>query len=181
MRQRPGLSATLLRRAKPVRLLVLDVDGVFTDNTVFLDGHSPGIKRFGIQDGMGLKVFQAAGMEVAFLSGLDNDSARARARDLGIGEFHGGHLKKLPVYERLLADKGLDPSQTAYMGDDWLDAPVLARAGLAMTVADAQPEIRRLAHWVSKSPGGHGAVREAVRFLLLAQGRLDALWRHWRD
>lgn len=176
---RPGVSRRALALAKPIKLLVLDVDGVLTDNTVLQDGDGHGLKRFGIQDGMGLKLCQLAGIEVAGISGLDNVQARQRLRELGIREFHGGHLKKLPVMERLLSEKDLSFHQMAYMGDDWLDAPVMSRAGLPMAPVDAQPEILRLAAWVSHFPGGGGAVRDAVRFLLMGQGKLSSLWRHW--
>lgn len=170
-----------LALARPVRLLVLDVDGVLTDNAVTHDGPGPGFKRFGIQDGMGVKLCQHAGIEVAVISGLGNIQAEQRCRELGIREFHGGHLRKLPVLEKIMAAKGLEFSQVAYMGDDWLDAQIMARVGLPLAPVDAQPEILRIAAWISKSPGGCGAVREAIRFMLLAQGKLDRMWREWRD
>ncbi|KAF0232349.1 MAG: hypothetical protein FD177_2593 [Desulfovibrionaceae bacterium] len=170
-----------LALARPVRLLVLDVDGVLTDNAVSHDGPGPGLKRFGIQDGMGVKLCQQAGIEVAVISGLGNIQAEQRSRELGIREFHGGHLHKLPVLEQIMAAKSLDFSQVAYMGDDWLDAQIMARVGLALAPVDAQPEILRIAAWISRRPGGCGAVREAIRFILLAQGKLDRMWREWRD
>ncbi|WP_243362826.1 KdsC family phosphatase [Fundidesulfovibrio terrae] len=176
---RPGVNRRALASARGVRLLVLDVDGVLTDNAVFHDGAGPGLKRFGIQDGMGLKLCQHAGIDVAVISGLGNIQAQHRLRELGIREFHGGHLRKLPVLEELLSAKHLDLNEVAYMGDDWLDAQVMSRVGLAMAPVDAQPEILRLAAWVSKRPGGSGAVRDAVRFLLMAKGKLGALWRRW--
>jgi 3-deoxy-D-manno-octulosonate 8-phosphate phosphatase (KDO 8-P phosphatase) len=178
-RARPGVSRRALALAKSIKLLVLDVDGVLTDNAVLHDVDGHGFKRFGIQDGMGLKLCQLAGIEVAIISGLDNVQARQRMQELGIREFHGGHLKKLPVMEKLLFEKSLSFCQVAYMGDDWLDAPVMSRVGLPMAPVDAQPELLRMAAWVSCSPGGCGAVREAVRFLLMGQGKLSQLWRHW--
>jgi 3-deoxy-D-manno-octulosonate 8-phosphate phosphatase (KDO 8-P phosphatase) len=182
---RPGVTRRALARAKPVLLLVLDVDGVLTDNGVWRgghgDGHAPDFKRFGIQDGMGLKLLMQSGVEVAVVSGLDNAQAAHRLRELGVREFHGGHLRKLPVVEKIMAGKGLSFGQIAYMGDDWLDAAVMARAGLPMAPSDAQPEILRLAAWISRRPGGSGAVREAVRFLLMAKGKLTPLWHQWLD
>ena len=176
---RPGMNRRALALAKPVRMLVLDVDGVLTDNAVMHDGHGPGIKRFGIQDGMGVKLLMHAGFEVAVISGLGNAQAEQRAKELGIREFYGGHLKKLPVLEKLMSAKGLTLSQVAYMGDDWLDGPVMSRVGLPMAPADAQPEILRLAAWISRRPGGSGAVRDAVRFLLMGQGRLSSSFENW--
>lgn len=177
---RPGVTRRALALAKPVKLLVLDVDGVLTDNAVIHDGAGAGLKRFGIQDGLGLKLLQHSGIDTAVISGLGNVQAQQRMRELGVREFHGGYLKKLPVLEQILAGKGLDFPQVAYMGDDWLDGPVMSRVGLPMAPGDAQPEILRLAAWVSRRPGGCGAVREGVRFLLMAQGKLDSQWRHWR-
>jgi 3-deoxy-D-manno-octulosonate 8-phosphate phosphatase (KDO 8-P phosphatase) len=170
-----------LALARPVKLLILDVDGVLTDNAVWHDGagHAAGFKRFGVQDGMGLKLLMRAGIGVAAVSGVGNVQAEHRLRELGIRDFYGGHLQKLPVVEKILAEKGLTFGEIAYMGDDWLDAPIIKRAGLSMAPADAQPEILRLASWVSRFPGGFGAVRDAVRFILLAQGKLDALKSVW--
>jgi len=176
---RPGVTRRALTLARPVKMLVLDVDGVLTDNGVTHEGPGDGYKRFAVQDGLGVKLCQRAGIEVAILSGLNNAQARHRADELGITEFHGGYLHKLPVFEELLASKGLDASQAAYMGDDWLDAPVLDHAGLSMAPADAQPEILSRVSWVSRFHGGRGAVREAIRFLLMAQGKLQGLFSQW--
>ena len=176
---RPGVNRRALALARQVRILVLDVDGVLTDNRVWHDGPGSGFKSFGIQDGLGLKLLQRADLEVAVISGLGNAQAETRMRELGVEEFHGGHLHKLPVLESLLSRKNLTFQQAAYMGDDWLDAPVMARVGLSMAPADAQPEILRMASWVSRHPGGRGAVREAARFILQSQGRLSPLWRGW--
>ena len=180
---RPGANRRALALARAVRLMVLDVDGVLTDNGVWHGGagNSPGFKRFGIQDGLGIKFLMQAGIEVAVVSGLGNAHAEKRLKELGVREFHGGHLRKLPVVEKIMAGRGLSFGQIAYMGDDWLDASVMARAGLPMAPGDAQPEILRLAAWISRHRGGSGAVREAVRFLLMARGALNSLWRQWCD
>lgn len=166
-------------RARRVALLVLDVDGVMTDGGLWYDADGAIRKRFHVHDGLGIKLAQMAGIEVAMISGLDQGAAAARARELGIAEYHGGHVRKLPILEGVLARLGLGLEQTAFLGDDWVDAPVMARVGLPMAVADAQPEIVDMALWVSRRPGGQGAVREAVRFLLAAQGKLEGLWREW--
>lgn len=170
-----------LAQARGVKLLVLDVDGVLTDNTVGIDGQGRQSKRFNIPDGLGLKLAQQAGLEVAVISGLDNTQAKERLRHLGVTAFHGGHLRKLPVLEDILESRGLAFAQAAYMGDDWLDASPMSRVGLAMAPCDAQPEVLRLAAWIAKAPGGGGAVREAVRFLLQAQGKHAMYWRAWQE
>jgi 3-deoxy-D-manno-octulosonate 8-phosphate phosphatase (KDO 8-P phosphatase) len=174
-----GAAMDLISRARRVALLVLDVDGVLTDGGLWYDADGAVQKRFHVHDGLGIKLAQQAGVEVAMISGLDQGAAAARARELGISEYHGGHVRKLPILTDILARKGLTFEQTAFLGDDWVDAPVLARVGLPMAVADAQPEILGMALWISRRPGGQGAVREAIRFLLEAQGSLAGLWRAW--
>ena len=137
------------------------------------------MKRFHVQDGLGIKLAQAAGLAVAVISGLDSPAVAARVKDLGIEDYSGGHLAKIARVEGLCAKYGLGMEQVAFLGDDWVDAGPLSRVGLPMAVANAQPEILARAAWVSTRPGGQGAVREAVRFLLEAQGKLDGLWAEW--
>ncbi|KUG27789.1 3-deoxy-d-manno-octulosonate 8-phosphate phosphatase [hydrocarbon metagenome] len=169
----------VIARARRVKLLILDVDGVMTDGGLVYDASGCVQKRFHVQDGLGIKMAQEADIEIGVVSGLDQGPTAARARELGIAEYHGGHLRKLPVLEGILARKGLTFEQAAFLGDDWVDAPVMARVGLPMAVANAQPEILDMALWVSRRPGGQGAVREAIRFLLSAQGKLQGLWQKW--
>lgn len=164
------------RRAKDVALLVLDVDGVMTDGGIYVDGRGGIAKRFHVHDGLGIKLAQKAGLSVAVISGLDSPAVAARIKELGIGEYHPGHHHKVPVLRGILERQGLAPQQTAYLGDDWVDAGPLGVVGLPMAVADAQPEILELALWVSRRPGGQGAVREAIRFLLEARGQLAAAY-----
>lgn len=162
--------------AREVRLLILDVDGVLTDGGIFYDHQGRIMKRFHVRDGLGVKMAQAAGLDLAVITGLDQPCVSARVRELGVTDYFPGKKEKIPVFEELLARKGLQPGQAAFMGDDWLDAGIMARVGLPMAVADAAPEILGLAAWVSTLPGGCGAVRQAVDFILRAQGRLEALW-----
>jgi len=169
-RARPGLTSRALRLAREVKLLVLDVDGVLTDNQAYYDEDGRVLKRFSVLDGLGIKLCQQAGVEVAAISGLGNPQAQRRLKELGVAEFNGGHRRKLPVLEEILRVRGLELHQVAYMGDDLLDVPVMAKVGLPMAPADAQPEVLRLAAWVARRPGGGGAVREAVRLLLAARG-----------
>jgi 3-deoxy-D-manno-octulosonate 8-phosphate phosphatase (KDO 8-P phosphatase) len=168
-----------LARAKRVRLLVLDVDGVLTDGGLYYDARGEIIKRFNVQDGLGIKTAQAAGIEVAVITGLSSEAVHARVRELGIREYHDGFKEKLPVIERMARENGLEMFELAYMGDDWVDAGPMSRVGLAMAVADAQPEVLAMAHWVSSRPGGHGAVREAITYLLGAQDKLEPAFRKW--
>ncbi len=167
--------------ARAIRLLVLDVDGVLTDGGLYYDEDGRIAKRFHVPDGMGIKLAQAAGLEVAVISGLRSGAVETRVRELGIEEYFAGKLRKIPIIQDICTRRGLSLEQVAYLGDDWVDAGPMRAVGLAMAVADAQPEITALARWVSSLPGGRGAVREAIRFLLEAQGKLAALWDEWRD
>ncbi len=167
--------------ARDIALLVLDVDGVMTDGGVYVDARGGIAKRFHIHDGLGIKAAQAVGLAVAVISGLDSPAVAARIKELDIDEYHPGHRHKVPVLRGILERKNLSLAQTAYLGDDWVDAEPMRLVGLPMAVADAQPEIAELALWTSSRPGGHGAVREAIRFLLAAQGRLEAAFQGFAE
>ncbi|MFP5257498.1 MAG: KdsC family phosphatase [Acidobacteriota bacterium] len=164
-------------RAREVAILILDVDGVLTDGGIVVDASGGIAKRFHVHDGLGIKAAQAAGLAVAVVSGLDSPAVAARMAELGIDEYHPGHLRKVAVVEGILARHGLTPGQAAYLGDDWVDAGPMELVGLPMAVADAQPEILDLALWVARRGGGQGAVREAIRFILAAKGRLEAAYQ----
>lgn len=165
--------------ARRVRMLVLDVDGVLTDGGLYYDREGMAMKRFNVQDGLGIKLAQAAGLEIAVITGLDAPAVELRVRELEIREYFAGRLKKRDVLLGICQRHGLELEQLAFLGDDWVDIVPMKLVGLPMAVANAQPEARRLAAWVSRSPGGHGAVREAVRFLLMAQHKLEASLGEW--
>jgi 3-deoxy-D-manno-octulosonate 8-phosphate phosphatase (KDO 8-P phosphatase) len=165
--------------ARKVRLLVLDVDGVLTDGGMYMDSSGGVVNRFHIHDGLGFKLAQAAGLELAVISGLKNPVAERRVKGLGVENYFDGHLFKAPVLAELCAKLKLEYSQVAYMGDDWVDGPVLAQVGLPMAVANAQPQILAQARWVATLPGGQGAVRQAIMFILDAWGKTEELWQAW--
>lgn len=160
-----------------IRLVVLDVDGVMTDGGLYQgatrDGTPVELKRFEITDHLGVQLLVQAGMQVVFVSGRVSAANRVRAGELGVPchEIPGGH--KLPTVERLMEEHGCAWPQTACVGDDLADLPVLRRAGLAVAVANAAPEVRAHAHWTTQRRGGHGAVREFAETLLRARGE----WR----
>ena len=170
-------AALAAARARDVALLVLDVDGVLTDGGLYVDARGEVAKRFHAHDGLGIKAAQAAGLGIAVISGLDSPAVAARMRELGIDEYHPGHHRKTGVLQGILDRAGLRPGQAAFLGDDWVDAGPMELVGLPMAVADAQPEILDLALWVSRRGGGQGAVREAVRYILAAKGRLEAAYQ----
>ena len=166
--------------ARQIRLVVFDVDGVMTDGGIYMgeagDGNPLELKRFNVQDGLGIKFLQAANLQVALLSGRVSEATRMRAAELGVRDvFQDAGARKIPVLQRLLDARGLGWSAVALLGDDLADLPVLRRVGLPATVADAAPEVLRVAAWQSTRRGGHGAVREFVEALLRARGEWTGL------
>ncbi len=159
-------TSMLETRAAGVRLIVFDVDGVMTDGNLYYGPEGEALKVFHVRDGHGLKRLAAAGLHVAVISGRTGEPVRRRLHELGIRRVHLGIDDKLEAFKHLLARLELEPRQAAFMGDDTPDADAMRHAGLALTVADAHPEIRALAHWTSSLPGGRGAVREASDWLL---------------
>ena len=164
-------------RARKIRLLVMDVDGVLTDGRMVLSDKGDELKMFHTHDGIGLALAHRAGLETALVTGETSPIAKARGEKLGVGTVVLGARRKGDVVDALLAEHGMSPDALAYIGDDLLDLPALQRAGLAVTVADAVADVKAVAHVVTKAPGGHGAVRECVELLLRAQGVWDTVYR----
>ena len=162
-------SEELEGKASGVELLLLDVDGVLTDGGVIL-GAQEEMKRFDIQDGMGVTLARRGGLRTGILTGRTSDAVSRRARELRIDELVQGAEPKLPAFEALLARLDLTPDRVAYMGDDLPDHCVLRRVGLSLAPANARPEVRERVDWVASRPGGGGAVREAVEMILKARG-----------
>jgi 3-deoxy-D-manno-octulosonate 8-phosphate phosphatase (KDO 8-P phosphatase) len=158
------------KRAARVRLLVLDVDGVLTDGGLCYGPTGEEIKRFDAHDGLAMVEARRAGLAIAVVSGRRSVAVSRRAAELGIAEVHQGVRDKAAVLDGLMARLGLALAELAVMGDDLPDLPLMRRAGLALAPRNAVAEVRRAAHWVSRRPGGGGAVREAVELLLGARG-----------
>jgi 3-deoxy-D-manno-octulosonate 8-phosphate phosphatase (KDO 8-P phosphatase) len=159
----------VLERARRIRLLVLDVDGVLTDGRLYLSASGEEFKVFHVRDGSGIVALRRAGVEVAIISGRDCAAVVHRAGELGIRHVRQGVADKGEALDALLAELGLAAAEAACVGDDTPDAPMLQRAGLAIGVADAHPALLAAAHWVTKSAGGCGAVREVCDLLLSAR------------
>jgi 3-deoxy-D-manno-octulosonate 8-phosphate phosphatase (KDO 8-P phosphatase) len=173
-------------QAQRVKLLALDVDGVLTDNGIWvapIEGDRVEFKRFDIQDGLGLVLLRGSGIDVAWVSGRHSESTALRARELCIATvIQDGGARKFPAMEKLLDEKGLAWEEVAYVGDDIADLPVLRRAGLPIAVANGCQEVRDAAAFVTGASGGHGAVREVIVTLLKARGGWDdALHRYLKD
>ena len=174
------MEKTLAARAARINLLLLDVDGVLTDGSVVYSDSGEELKRFHVRDGSGLKLWRAAGKRAAIVSGRASAAVERRAAELGIAPVLQGRDDKLQAFEEILAASGLTADRVCAIGDDLADLPILSRAGLAVAVADACPEVREVAHRTTITPGGHGAVREAVEWLLKLQGRWDELIAGYR-
>ncbi len=162
--------------ARRVRLLGLDVDGVLTDNGVYIGaigGQTIELKKFDIQDGLGLAVCRSIGLEVVWVSGRASPATTVRAEELGIEMVQDSSARKLPLIERMLARRNLEWNQMAFVGDDLADVPVFRRVGLPIAVANAVAEVKALAAHVTIARGGAGAVREAIEALLGARGEWD--------
>jgi 3-deoxy-D-manno-octulosonate 8-phosphate phosphatase (KDO 8-P phosphatase) len=168
-------------RARRVRLLLLDVDGVLTDGQVLIGGGGKEYKGFYIRDGAAIIWAQRSGLEVALLSGRPSESTTRRAAELGIGTVIQHGPEKQKPFEALLAERGLSADEVAYMGDDLLDLPVLKRAGLSAAPSDASSEVLSKVDWVSRHGGGRGAVREFIELLLQAQRSWDPLVARFLD
>jgi 3-deoxy-D-manno-octulosonate 8-phosphate phosphatase (KDO 8-P phosphatase) len=165
---------TLSERARDIRCVVFDVDGVLTDCKLYLGPDGSEWKAVNVRDGLGLKLLLQAGIEVAVISGRPSPAMQQRFESLGVRHVWLNVDRKIPAYEALLQKLGLADAQVAVMGDDVPDLPLMRRAGLALTVADAHPRALAAAHWASRLRGGEGAAREAADLILRAQGRDEA-------
>jgi len=164
-----------LPKAKGLKLLLLDVDGVLTDGTIMYTHEGNEIKSFHTRDGLGIRMLMESGVEVGFITARQSEAVNRRAQDLGIKYVFQKAKNKLEIFENLLKELDLKPSEVGYMGDDWLDLPVLVRVGFAATVADGVPEVLQVAHYVTKRKGGMGAVREVCELILDAKETKNAL------
>lgn len=170
--------------AKGIRLLVLDVDGVLTDNGIYVGqvgGERVEFKRFDIQDGLGLGLLRNGAIEVAWLSGRVSEATALRARELKIATVvQDSTARKLPALTQMLAERGLGFEQVAFVGDDLADLPAMERVGLPIAVANAVEEVIKVARWVTTKTGGQGAVREVIEALLRARGEWDGALARYR-
>jgi 3-deoxy-D-manno-octulosonate 8-phosphate phosphatase (KDO 8-P phosphatase) len=162
-------------KAAAIRMLLFDVDGVLTDGTVVMHSDGSESKHFHIRDGAALVWAQRAGLSVGLLSARNSGATAHRAAQLGIRIVAQGATDKSTAYAEILRQSGLDDSAVAFMGDDLLDLPVLAKVGLSAAPADAAAEVRERVDWVSVAGGGRGAVRELIELVLRAQQRWDGI------
>ena len=165
---------TPLERAKNVKLLIMDIDGVWTNGAIYHfpgpDGEFVEAKQSSAYDGMGLRWFHAAGGITGLISGRESVGVTYRAQMLGIRYVYQDCLEKVPTYEAICRDAGVTDEQVAYVGDDLPDIPLITRVGLGCAVANARPEVKPLADYTTTTPGGLGAVREVIELIMNSQG-----------
>jgi len=165
----------VLRRARNIRVLLMDVDGTLTPGYVclqtFPDSSVAEMKMFNAHDGAGVKLASIMGLRTGLITGRDSPSTARRAREMAMEFVIQGQPKKLEAYKAILTRAGVTDDEVAYIGDDLPDLPLLGRAGLAVAVADAVVEVKRAAHYITTVRGGEGAAREVVELILKAQGK----------
>ncbi len=161
----------LQQRLLPIRLLMLDVDGVLSDGKLYYAEDRGEIKAFNTLDGHGIKMLQSCGIKVGIITGRTSEQVARRAAGLGITLLLQGREDKFAALQELIKQESIELDEIAFMGDDWPDLLVMTRVGLALTVPNAHQEVLHRAHWTSTRPGGQGAVREACDLILQAQNK----------
>ena len=167
-------SEQVLARAKAIKLVIFDVDGVMTDGGLTIGDDGQEYKTFNTQDGLGMKLLKASGVQMAIITGRTSNVVKQRSESTGVAHFYQGVDDKLVAYLDLIAKLNMTPEQTAFMGDDVVDLPPMLRCGLAISVPAAPESVKQRAHYVTKKAGGHGAVRELCELIMQAQGTFEA-------
>lgn len=167
------VSENMIKKAEKIQLLICDVDGVMSDGLIYMGNNGEELKAFNVRDGYGIRCLLTSGIEVAIITGRQSKLLEDRAKTLGITYLYQRQHNKLLAYQQLLDTLTLKPEQTAYIGDDLIDLPVMEKVGLSVAVADAHPLLTPRADYVTRIAGGRGAVRELCDLILLAQGLLE--------
>ena len=170
-RKKPDLAA--------IKLMILDVDGVLTDGTVIINADGSESKRFSLLDGHGIRMWHRAALQTAIISGRQSEATSIRAAQLEITHVFQGCHQKLPAFEKLLALTGASPGEVVYIGDDVLDIPIMRRVGFAVAASGAVDELKSCCHYITSSPGGGGAVREVIEYILKNTGRWNDLMQRY--
>jgi 3-deoxy-D-manno-octulosonate 8-phosphate phosphatase (KDO 8-P phosphatase) len=163
----PGITG----RAKRVKLLILDIDGVMTDGRIIYSVYGDELKFFDVQDGFGITLLNLAGIKSVIITAKKSRIVKLRARDMKVAKAYQGYIDKLVAFEMILKEFKVAPDEVCFIGDDLIDVPVLKRVGFAAAVPNAAPEVRSAAHYVTAKPGGRGAVRELCDMILKAQDK----------
>ena len=167
--------STVIKAAQKIKILILDVDGVMTDGRLYYGNNGEELKAFDIQDGLGIKLLQRAGIKIGMITGRTSKVVEGRADELNIDTVIQGREDKLDALDEILSHESIDLSEIAFMGDDLPDLAVIRRVGLGITPANGNHILASQALWQTKKAGGNGAVREVAELILGAQGKLDSL------
>ncbi len=181
----PSALLSAQNRAKRIKVLLYDVDGVLTNGDITIipteDGHAVEVKSFSAHDGMGIGIARLAGLKIGFVTKRSSKVVAIRARDLKIDHVYQGQSHKMEAVEKILSDENCTLDEIAYVGDDIIDLPVMRRVGLAIAPADARPEAKAAAHYITPMRGGQGAGRDAIDFILSSRGILDRMIEKYLD
>ena len=169
----------IIEKAKKLKLLILDVDGVLTDGRLFFDDKGKEYKCFHARDGHGIKLLRQTGVEVAVISGRKSNSVALRMKTLGVEYVYQGHENKIAAFNEIIQSLSIQPEQAAHVGDDLLDLPIMKRVGLSIAVNDANEPVKEYADWCTKTPGGRGAVREICDFIMQSQGTFEDILKSY--
>lgn len=163
----------VLKRAKQIKLMIFDVDGVLTDGSLFYTVDGETLKRFHVHDGLGIRLLQGTGIKTAIITARQSPIVLRRANDLGISIVKQGAHDKFAAFKELLSETGITAEECGFIGDDWIDLPVLTKVGFAASVGNGRPEVTSRVHYTAKALGGNGAVREICDYIMRAQGTHD--------
>lgn len=175
------IAEEVIERARKVRLLVLDCDGVLTDGRILLLAEGYEAKYFDVRDGHAMVMADRAGIHTAIISGRESAAVRARALELKVAHLYEKAWSKKEPYQQVLADEGVTDEEVCYVGDDVVDIPLMRRVGFAVAVADAVDEAKQYAHYVTEKGGGRGAVREVIELILKSQGKWETLMLRYTE
>ena len=168
------ISSEVVEKAKRVKMLIVDIDGVMTDGRIVYSIYGDELKFFDVTDGFGMSLLNRAGIKTAIITAKKSRIVKLRARDLKVAKAYQGFLDKLIPFEKLLKEFKLVAEDICFMGDDIPDIPVLKKAGLAVSVPNALDEVKAIAHYITSKAGGRGAVREVCDLILKSQNKWDA-------
>lgn len=164
-----------VERAQNVRMIIFDVDGVLTEGGIYIGAEGELFKSFYCRDGLAIRLARKSGLKTAIITGRSSRQVEVRAKSLEIDGVWQGYMDKREAYAELKQKFSLSDNQIAYIGDDLIDLPAMVKTGFSVAVADAAPEVRDVAHLITDLPGGRGAVRQAVEFILKSQGKWAAI------
>jgi len=175
----PDYSAALVNKARKIKLLICDVDGVLSDGKVYFGNQDEEYKSFNIKDGLGITQLLDNGIQVAIITGRKSNIVERRAKELGISFVYQGKMDKQAAYLAIMEQLKIEKHQVAHIGDDLPDLPIMKQSGIGISVSDGHPFVRQHADWITSNIGGNGAVREVCDLLLSAQEKLSQIHAHY--